>query len=407
VVGTYTGIIDEESKLLRSGTQELRKEGRTMIVDGFQGPSSKFVLKLCAMKAQLAFVLWTISLSWAVAQSPPGASIQELMNRSQAGDAEAQVELGRTYEDGKGVPQNDDLAINWFRKAAEQDNAKGQNSLGVMYALGRGVMRDRDEAVRWYRKAAKQGLPEAAYNLAIAYYNGEGAPEDLNLAYAWMMFASSRGDAQAKEALDRMENEMHRHVDLSKLILAAFYEKGEEVPKDLSAAVKIYLELGREDYQESQYVPSVQFRLCQMYATGAGVPMDLAEAKAWCKKAAEPPPRSAARVVKFAFIVLARIEERDQNWTEAERWYEKAILAGDGEAFLPLARLKMQRVPSRQDEAYFWLYLAHQFGVTDTEGELQQVASRLSAGDISKQQKRAQAWLREHAPQKLKNLKQP
>jgi uncharacterized protein len=97
--------------------------------------------------------------------SQSGASIQELTRRAEAGEVAAQVELGRAYEDGNGVQQNDVEAVQWFRKAAEQGNAPAQNSLGVMYALGRGVERNREEAVRWYRKAAKSGLPKVCTTL--------------------------------------------------------------------------------------------------------------------------------------------------------------------------------------------------------------------------------------------------
>src|SRR5262245_21375918 len=79
--------------------------------------------------------------------SATGTSVQ-LLKTAEAGDARAQLELARAYEDGKGVAQDDARAVEWFRKSAEQGNAQAQNSLGVMFALGRGVPRDREEAVR-------------------------------------------------------------------------------------------------------------------------------------------------------------------------------------------------------------------------------------------------------------------
>ena len=43
------------------------------------------------------------------------------------------------YEDGRGVPQDYAVAANWFRKAAVLDNATAQFNLGRMYENGRGV----------------------------------------------------------------------------------------------------------------------------------------------------------------------------------------------------------------------------------------------------------------------------
>ena len=51
-----------------------------------------------------------------------------------------------------------DTAFKEFKTLAEQGNAPGQYSLGVMYYTGAGVRRDNDEAVNWFRKAAEQGL---------------------------------------------------------------------------------------------------------------------------------------------------------------------------------------------------------------------------------------------------------
>ena len=52
-------------------------------------------------------------------------------------------------------------AAKWFRKAAEQGDDKAQHNLGVSYAQGQGVPQDYTEAVKWYRKAAEQGHADA------------------------------------------------------------------------------------------------------------------------------------------------------------------------------------------------------------------------------------------------------
>ncbi len=76
------------------------------------------------------------------------------------GDAKAQYYLGVQYEFGEGVEKE---AVEWFRKAAEQNYAPAQFSLGAKYAAGRGVEKDEKEAVKWYRKAAKQNYALAKY----------------------------------------------------------------------------------------------------------------------------------------------------------------------------------------------------------------------------------------------------
>jgi hypothetical protein len=58
--------------------------------------------------------------------------------------------------------------------------------LGLLYARGWGVEKDQNEALRWYRKAAEQGDRQAQYNLAAAYFEGDGVPVDYETAYFWL-----------------------------------------------------------------------------------------------------------------------------------------------------------------------------------------------------------------------------
>ena len=78
------------------------------------------------------------------------AALSEWRPLAEQGDATAQ--LGLMYDKGEGVPQDDDEAVKWYRKAADQGDASAQNNLGLMYEFGRGVRRNYTEAVRWYRK---------------------------------------------------------------------------------------------------------------------------------------------------------------------------------------------------------------------------------------------------------------
>src|SRR5512140_2696152 len=126
------------------------------------------MIERCAMKRKLlllSFSLFLFILPSAAQSSSAQINVrtpgmQSLTARAKAGDAAAQFELGRDYEDGKGVRQDDAKALKWFRKAAEQGNPQAQNSLGLMYADGRGVKRNKHQAVHWYRMAADNGLPE-------------------------------------------------------------------------------------------------------------------------------------------------------------------------------------------------------------------------------------------------------
>ena len=83
------------------------------------------------------------------------------------------------YRDGRGVLRDDQQALEWFRKAAEQGAAYAQASLGRMYESGRGVAKDETQAVQWYRKAAEQGNALGQAYLGYMYQSGRGGlPQD-------------------------------------------------------------------------------------------------------------------------------------------------------------------------------------------------------------------------------------
>jgi len=50
-----------------------------------------------------------------------------------------------------------DRAVQEFRSLAEQGHAQAQVNLGIIYSQGRGVLKDPVQAYRWYTLAASQG----------------------------------------------------------------------------------------------------------------------------------------------------------------------------------------------------------------------------------------------------------
>lgn len=76
---------------------------------------------------------------------------------------------------------------------AEAGDAEAQFNLGVIYDSGDGVPQDYQEAAKWFSMAAEQGLAVAQHNLALMYARGEGVPLDYVLAYKWCNLAASQG----------------------------------------------------------------------------------------------------------------------------------------------------------------------------------------------------------------------
>jgi len=96
------------------------------------------------------------------------SSREQLIALAETGEAEAQFLVGRGHHGGvAGFSQDDALAVQYYRLAANQGLAVAQSNLGLMFEEGRGgLTADRAEAVRLYRLAARQGDPTAQQNLA-------------------------------------------------------------------------------------------------------------------------------------------------------------------------------------------------------------------------------------------------
>ena len=120
------------------------------------------------------------------------------------------------YKEGRAVPQDDQLAVQWYRKAAEQGNASGQNNLGWMYKEGRGVPQDDQLAVQWYRKAAEQGNASGQNNLIWMYKEGRGVPKNYVYAYMWMNIAAF-GGAFEQRPLNALQKILEKEMTPSQI----------------------------------------------------------------------------------------------------------------------------------------------------------------------------------------------
>ena len=127
---------------------------------------------------------------------------------AEQGDALAQYNLGVLYRKGRGVPQDDVQARQWYEKAAVQGQAKAQYNLGTLYFNGEGVPKDYQQALRWFRLAADQGEAVAQTKIAIMYDDGRGVPHDSVQAYKWYSLAATNGDKPAAELRDASAKQM-------------------------------------------------------------------------------------------------------------------------------------------------------------------------------------------------------
>ncbi len=104
------------------------------------------------MKHIILFILLMLGLT-------PAASADELTavkQLAEQGDTQAQFVLGSMYRDGRGVAQNNDEMLRWWRRAAEGGNFDAQFALGNLYSGGSGVAKNHVLAYMWFDILAAQ-----------------------------------------------------------------------------------------------------------------------------------------------------------------------------------------------------------------------------------------------------------
>jgi TPR repeat protein len=277
-----------------------------------------FPLFICAQQCQMAH--------------DPKA-LKSLQQRAAAGDADAQCGLGKQYEFALGVPQDNQQAVLWLQKSAEQGNVIAQVELAVVFDK----LQDYAQALIWYRKAAEKGHPRAEYNLGLAYQNGEGVPKDMAQAVAWYRKAADHGDVVAQT------------------YLGAMYEHGVGVPQDYPRAADWYRKAAETGLAEAQY------GLGFLYLNGYGVPKDFNQATNWMRKAAEQGETKAQFNLGVSYhngegvnqdlnegyfwIYLANARTTDSSLKQ----YAENALREDGEV------MKKSDIKSAQKRAQEWL----------------------------------------------------
>ncbi len=121
-----------------------------------------------------------------------------LREAAAAGDAAAEFEIGVRYSEGRGVPANLELAVQWFDRAAKQGLAPALYRLGSLYEKGQGTKKDLEKARELYLLGTEKGNPKATHNLAVLYAEGIDGKPDYKTASQWFRKAADHGVADSQ-----------------------------------------------------------------------------------------------------------------------------------------------------------------------------------------------------------------
>lgn len=116
-------------------------------------------------------------------------------------NAAAVLKVGSTYSHGTSVPQDYEMAMRCYRRAAELGNVEALYNIATYYAVGRGVPSDRAHALIWYHRAAAQGYAPAMNSLGVIHSSRFQGTPDYCEALKWFKKSAESGCATGMQNL--------------------------------------------------------------------------------------------------------------------------------------------------------------------------------------------------------------
>ena len=121
------------------------------------------------------------------------------------GDASAQHRLSMLYFYGRGVPEDETVAMEWAKRSADQGNLDAMYFIGTMYMFGDQVHNTVEapdlEAAKWFFEAASRGHADAEYSLGLLFLAGKGVVQNQEEAMRWIRRAADHGHVSAQSFL--------------------------------------------------------------------------------------------------------------------------------------------------------------------------------------------------------------
>ncbi|EST05039.1 Sel1-like protein [Kalmanozyma brasiliensis GHG001] len=277
------------------------------------------------------------------------------------GHPDAQYFLADCYANGIGTrtgKQDFGQAYTYFVLAAKHGHPDAAYRAGTCYEKGWGCRKDAGKALQFYRKSAAQNHPGSMYRLATAELNGElGLKKNAKEGVKWLKRSAEAATPEFPHALHELALLHERGIDNVLFVdpeyscellaqagemgyapsaykLGVNYEYGRMgCPQDGGLSIHMYNIAAQQNHKEAC------FALTAWYLVGAPgiLPQSDTEAYLWAKKAAEQGLAKAEYAVGY-FTEMGIGTVKDL--AEARAWYKRAGDHGDKRANQRIAALQ-------------------------------------------------------------------
>jgi TPR repeat protein len=267
------------------------------------------------------------------------------------------LSIAKIYAEGaEDVSVNKLKAMEWYEKAAQNNNTDAQNQLAAMYYNGaESIEVDYGNAFKWTGKAAASGDAVACYNMGHFYEQGLGTDKDLTKAAYCFERAAEYGLAEAQ------------------VITGNYYAKGVVFPKSDAAALYWY----ERAFEQSPMLNETLATEVTKRVLGETVALPFNTG--YLKEHALKGKQEVQLLLAYKYASGSGVERDDE---EAAKWYRMAADAGMAEAQYSLAELYQSgRLKSENSDSWLkWYTLAAQNGYAEANKALGDFYSRETEG---------------------------
>lgn len=221
-----------------------------------------------------------------------------LQKASEQGKAMAQLELGRLYYKGRGVPQNYQMAAKWWAEASKDNEEESMFNLATLYTRGMGVDKDLTKGTQLFSGAADLGFAKAQYILGLAYILGDKGPlkveRNPKKGIEWLHKAAEQDEAEAQ------------------YFLGEAYYYGRDVKQNPDTAIEWYTKAAKQGHAKAQ------FKLGKIYYLGMGAWKDLVQSYFWLEQAAAQDHEEAVELFERVERAMtpSQLQKAKQQTTE-------------------------------------------------------------------------------------------
>ena len=186
----------------------------------------------------LLFIVCFAGQSFAAGDYIWEEKFKQALPKAEQGNVEAQYDVGRMYERGKGVVKNSKKAFEWYTRAANKNDEKAAYKVGRAYLEGKGVRKNYKKALSWFTKSANKKYTRAQYYLGVMYENGKGVITDYDKAIKWYQRALKGGYSNASDGIKRVAEARDLAKQKRHIARAKAAKKRKAVAKRKTAAKK-------------------------------------------------------------------------------------------------------------------------------------------------------------------------